>query len=256
MSGQVPESEELELLLLHTGEQPPVKVVPAERWRSWMDATAHRNANRCLPLLMANQAGWVLLNPAPFEVRWGGGDSTGDMTVEYDAATDEEQRIAESHFGHGILTFVFQCFFRTPPGYNLLARGPANSAKDGIGALDGLIETDWTVVPFSMNWRFTRPGTVEFGLDEPFCQVVPQRRGELERFRPRSRSLDRDEDLSTRLRGWTGARVMVQMGKRMALEAGDPKWSRLWLPDYFKGRSPTGEVNQDHQTQLRLGGFT
>jgi Family of unknown function (DUF6065) len=42
--------------------------------------------------------------------------------------------------------------FRTPPGCNLYVRGPANSPKDGIAALEGIIETDWSEATFTMNW--------------------------------------------------------------------------------------------------------
>jgi hypothetical protein len=37
---------------------------------------------------------------------------------------------AISHFGSGILTWNVPYLFRTPPGYNLLVRGPANWPKD------------------------------------------------------------------------------------------------------------------------------
>ena len=36
-----------------------------------------------------------------------------------------------------------------------MVRGPTNSPKDGIAALDGIIETDWAHSTFTMNWRFT-----------------------------------------------------------------------------------------------------
>ena len=42
-----------------------------------------------------------------------------------------------SHFGYGILTWTLPYLFRTPPDWNLLARGPSNLPKDGIQALEG-----------------------------------------------------------------------------------------------------------------------
>jgi Family of unknown function (DUF6065) len=47
---------------LHPGHG--VELVPASRERSWMNSTRKRCANRCLPLLMANQAGWLVVNNA------------------------------------------------------------------------------------------------------------------------------------------------------------------------------------------------
>ena len=106
-----------------------------------------------------------------------------------------------------------------------------------------------------MNWKLTRPGSVRFERDEPFCQIVPQRRGELERFRPTLLSLDQDPELTSRAGAWEKARVMVQLGKRSTQLAGDEKWRRIWLSDYFKGRAPTGEDSPEHQTKLQLRPF-
>ena len=245
----------LPLVAFHRGDQPPLQIGPAGRWREWMNATSERFANRCLPLLMANQAGWVLLNPAPFTASWQGEDSTSSLLIEYPEDTPAPQRIAKSHFGYGILTFQFDLVLCTAPGWNLLARGPANSPKDGIGALDGVVETDWSATPFTMNWKLTRPGAVSFEQDEPFCLVVPQARGELERFRPEYRTLSDLPALDKRMAAWGASRRLVELGKHVTRDAGDDKWRRFWFEDYFKGRAPTGESSPEHQTTLRLAPF-
>jgi hypothetical protein len=238
---------------VHTqGDAPVAQIVPASRWRHWMNATPDRMANRCLPLLMANQAGWVLLNPAPFTATWDGGDTPSALTIEYPRDAPDRAHIAASHFGHGIVTFRIQDLLQTPPGWNLLARGPTNSPKDGISPLDGLIESDWSAAPFTMNWKLTRPGPISFEQDEPFCHILPQRRGELERFRPRLRRLDAEPHLARRARAWSAARAVVMLGKDSARNAGDERWRRYWMEDYFKGTSPTGESSPEHQTVLRL----
>ncbi|MGH2763285.1 MAG: DUF6065 family protein [Thermoleophilaceae bacterium] len=255
MTGTGEAADALQLVSFHRGGEPTVKIVPASRWRDWMNATSERFANRCLPLLMANQAGWVLLNPAPFEATWDGGDAASALTIGYPPDTPEERRIAVSHFGFGIITFGFHDVLCTPPGYNLFARGPTNSPKDGVCALDGLIETDWSATPFTMNWKLTRPGTVAFAQDEAFCQIAPQRRGELERFRPEFRSLKDEPALARRISAWSACRIMVDMGKQATRAAGNRKWRRFWLEDYFKGRAPTGESSPEHQTTLRLASF-
>jgi uncharacterized protein DUF6065 len=47
-----------------------------------------------------------------------------------------------------------------------------------------------------MNCKLTRVDTlVRFERDEPICMLVPQRRSELERFRPEWRSFDDDAPL-------------------------------------------------------------
>ena len=78
-------------------------------------------------------------------------------------------RLAVSHFGHGVLTLIPGYLFRTSPGWALWVRGSPNTAKRNLVRLEGLVETDWLDFPFTMNWRFTRPGTVQFERGEPFC---------------------------------------------------------------------------------------
>ncbi len=252
---ELPGDEALPLVLFRRGARPAAKIVPASRWRDWMESSSGRNANKCLPLLIANQSGWVLLNPAPFTATWDGGTGLPAVTVEYPDGTPKEQRIAESHFGEGILTFMFNDVICTPPGYNIWARGPTNRPKDGIAALDGVVETDWSAAAFTMNWKFTRPGTVAFEEDEPFCQIVPQRRGELERFRPEIRGLEDEPELAKRMDAWPAFRVMVLLGKNSTYKQGDEGWRRYWLENYFRGESPTGQSSPEHQTVLRLAEF-
>jgi hypothetical protein len=120
-----------------------------------MQATNERFANRCLPLLIANQAGWFLLNSHPIRVTWDGGNELSNLQVEYLKGFPPYPAV--SHFGHGIVTWTIPYLFRTPPGYNLLVRGPSNWPKDGAHALEGIVETDWSVATFTMNWMLTRP---------------------------------------------------------------------------------------------------
>src|SRR5262245_61124781 len=101
----------------------PMPIVPADGKRQWMDQTRERFAYRCLPMLIANQAGWFILNSHKFMVVWNGGQAIADLRIEY--LEGGEPYPAISHFGHGILTFSLPYLFRTPPGYSLLARGPA-----------------------------------------------------------------------------------------------------------------------------------
>ena len=61
-----------------------------------------------------------------------------------------------------------------PPGFHLLVRGPLNDPRDGIAALETLVEADGAASPFLMHWQFTHPGSVVFEQDEPICQIVPQ----------------------------------------------------------------------------------
>src|SRR5207253_8050013 len=144
--------------------------------------------------------------------------------------------------------------FRTSPGYNLLARGPANWPKDGATPLEGVVETDWSVATFTMNWKLTRPGLpVRFEQHEPFCMLVPQPRGGLRSFRTAIRDVRSDPDIYTGVQEWEERRHRLSMQKFLGSYSRDFEDSRLeWQQDYFRGRSPDGKTATEHETQLRL----
>lgn len=242
---------EPELIAYRLGPNPPVRLVPAGRDRAWMDATGAHFANRCLPLLIGNQAGWFLLNSHQLRVTWDGGEGTDALTVE--PLSGAPPYPATSHFGHGILTWHIPYVFRTSPGYNLLARGPANWPKDGAHALDGLVETDWAVATFTMNWKITalnRP--VLFDEGEPFCMVVPQARGELERFQPEIRDLGDDPEVAVAFSRWSESRSRFLAGLSSAEEEA---LRQEWEKHYFRGTAPDGTKAPAHQTKLHLREF-
>jgi hypothetical protein len=181
-----------------------MRLARAEGARAWMESTDARFANRCLPMLIANQAGWMLLSEHAFTVTWDGGGGLDSVTIE--PRSGPKPYPAASHFGHGILTFSLPFLFKTSPGYNLLVRGPPNLPKDGIAPLEGLVETDWSPATFTVNWQLTRPDVpVTFEVGEPIAMLVPQARGELERFRPLVRRLDEAATWARRLRSPMGS---------------------------------------------------
>lgn len=238
---------------LRPATQPSLEIVPAARWRDWMNETNVRFANRCLPLLMANEAGWLLLNPYGFEADWSGADDPGAITITPDGSPVPPWRCVHSNFGYGILTWAVPYLFRTPDGYNTLARGPANLPKDGISALEGLVETDWSTATFTMNWKFTRPGRVRFERDEPFCMIVPQRRGELESFTPEIRPVDAEPEVARGYREWDAGRDELRRRKFLGMyfqEHADD--ADGWEKAYFRGRTSDGRQAAGHQTKLRL----
>src|SRR5579884_2111288 len=51
----------------------PFRLAPAPVERGWMEQM-HRWPYRCLPMVIANQAGWVVLNTHAVFVRWDGGN--------------------------------------------------------------------------------------------------------------------------------------------------------------------------------------
>ena len=234
---------------VHAGVGMPI--VPAERARDWMDATDERFANRCLPLLIANQAGWFILNTHELRVTWNGGEEIEDLKLKF--SSDQLPYPATSHFGHGILTWHIPFLFRTPPGYQLLARGPSNWPKDGISPLEGIVETDWASATFTMNWKLTRPRVaVTFAVGEPICMVVPVRCETLETFEPLVDDLAGTPDY-VKYQKWSADR------SRFLAELSQPESDSAkqgWQKDYFRGQSRDGERARVHRTKLRLQDFS
>lgn len=176
-------------------------IVPALPFHTWSDLLSDYHALTAESMDLASQFGWVLLNPTPFMAIWDGGNSLAAVNVDHLGTSAPDT--ASSHFGYGILTWNPGHLFRTSPGWNLHARGPANRPKRGIVPLEGIVETDWAEATFTMNWQMTeRNFPVVFEAGEPYCMLVPRRRGELEQFQPAIVALDSDPAVESMYRQW------------------------------------------------------
>jgi hypothetical protein len=243
----------LELIAYELHRGSGVDLVPAPRERRWMNSTPERFANRCLPLLMANQAGWLVVNSARVRARWNGGASPDSVEFEFDDSASTFR--PTSHFGHGIITWGIPFLFHTPPGFNLLVRGPVNYPKHGIASLEGIVETDWAPSTFTVNWKFTRRRVwATFEKGEPVCLLVPQRRGELDEFLPKIVSIAAAPDEFRASYGaWReGRRGFNEDLKRPGSFARQARWQK----DYFRGKFPDGSAAPQHQTRMHLKTFT
>jgi hypothetical protein len=212
---------------LHEDDFAPIR--PARRERKWMEDADNKFPYRCLPLVVANQYGWEIVSTHHFRAVWDGTSRPDGLTVEN--LSGEGALFASSHFGAGVLTFDIPFLFQTPEGWNLMVRGPTNNPKDGIVPLDGIVETDWTHSTFTMNWRFTRAGTVEFTLGEPICLFFPIQRGALEEFRGELRALESNKELEKEYREWSASRERFLVG----LQKEKPHIvAQGWQKEYFQ----------------------
>jgi len=234
---------------------PEISPAPSSRtWMSEMSKTRRGWPNRCLPMLMANQSGWELRNRCAFTATWIGQENGVDVDIAPDKR-DTDQFMPVSHFGNGILTWHLPMLFRTPAGYNLLVRGPANHPKDAVSPLEGLVETDWASASFSMSWKLTRKlMPVRFEVDEPICMIVPQRRGDLEEFAPELRLIESDEDLQRQHEYFLNSRDAEKQIEQLARVAAGERVQ--WQGDYTRGKHTDGEAGApDHQTRRHLRSF-
>jgi len=178
------------------------KIIPGRAERDWMDATSVRFAYRCTPLTIANATGWEIILPTSFSATWNGDALFSDVTIRPSNNDPRTARTVSSVFGHGVLTFHPGYLFRTSPGWALSVRGPPNSIKDGIVALEGLVETDWLPFSFTMNWRFTRPTTVHFQAGEAFCFITPVPHGLMDEIEPEICDLAKEPELKAAFDDW------------------------------------------------------
>jgi hypothetical protein len=207
-------------------------------------------AGRCLPIVMANQGGWLLLSAHRFSVHWAGlSGHKNSLVITW--LKGEPPYPAESNFGGGIITFRPPYLFRTSPGYNLLVRGPANYPIAGVAPIEGLIETDWTASTFTMNWQMTNSDAY-FEIGDPIAMLVPQKRSDLEQFDVGMQTLSDNPELESEYIAYRDSR---SQWKEDANKGGTYANERGWQRHYYQGKTVLGVKAAEHQTRRHLKSF-
>jgi hypothetical protein len=227
-------------------------IVPAPSFRSWMQET-EGHANKCLPLLSANQMGWFILNPVDFSVIWDGGKSP--LSTKIILENEEYSKIIRSHFGFGTFTFQIPYIFRTSPGIGIFARGPTNFWIENAHALDGFIETNWSNYTFTMNWKCTKPNAIaNFKQGDPICMIMPYPISLLENVETTFKSFsEAPQDMQNINRQWSLYRDAFNENKNR--KPGE------WQKDYFMGRkcpfsgNDPKNIGENHRTKFKLPRF-
>lgn len=228
----------------------PLSMRTAQRGRDWIDDLPERFAYRCLPLAIANQIGWEILNPVAFTASWNGKDGLDAIRFRFHG---ERSELIGSHFGHGVLTFTPGYLFRTTKSHNLYVKGPANRPKDGIAALEGLIETDWAPFSFTMNWQFTRKRhKVTFEEGEPICTIMPYPRHYARKFEPAVKNLNENPKLYQQYVDWRDERLRFNEELKVA---GSAAAKEGWQRTYMKGLDQAGNTFAGHQTKVQMKDF-
>ncbi len=127
--------------------------------RAW--GAADEAVYTSLELTSANRQGWVLHCPFAFTATWHGGSAPQDIEIHLDAdaleANADGGDFVQSQLGAGLLTFYPGYQFKIDGEHLLWVRGPINAPKDGLSALESLV--DASVLPYTVtiHWQFTRP---------------------------------------------------------------------------------------------------
>lgn len=224
------------------------KITPAPYQRQWMEETPGRGAYRCLPLSMANQAGWSILGPVSFTAHWNGKPAPDSVRFEFDDDSPGASGTVMSHFGNGIVTFQIPFLFHTPPHVGLLVRGAPNWPITNFYALEGLVETDWNPATFTMNWKIMEPDRpARFEHTDPVVFIQPFHMDLPERLRAVQRKINDNMDARTEYSAWRQSRSEFLKSPEAA--RGD------WQKEYFQGVRPGGERVEHHRLNFRLSEF-
>jgi uncharacterized protein DUF6065 len=222
---------------------------PADRRRAWIGASPHRFVRRCLPLMVANEAGWTIRTPFGLGARWNGADAPGNVEIRVLGPSHPGTARVSNQLGVGLVTFNIPYVFRTPPGVALLVRGPPNFWIAGAHPLEGLVETDWATTTFTMSWRIESPHRwIEFAPGDPVCFLQPISIATVEAAQPVVRPLSDDPEAEALYRTWAASRD--------AFKADLERSPRVWQKDYYLGREPAGRPVASHRTRLTLAPFT
>lgn len=124
-------------------------------------------------LANVDQQGWQLCCPVAFEAVWNGGPQAADIEIHVERASTDQSTFVQSQLGDGVLTFHSGYQFKTESAYSLWVRGPINTPKDGLWALERLFDTSTLPCTIVIHWRFTRPNqTIRFAVGEPFATLL------------------------------------------------------------------------------------
>lgn len=233
---------------LWDGKALPFPIVPCHADRDWIRA-AGQWPYKCLPLRMAAETGWEIRSPVAFTASWDGSRAPAGVTLSREAG--RHFGCVQSTFGLGVVTFNLPYLFRTSPGVDLWVRGPANFVRDGVQALEGIVETDWAEAKFTMNWKLTRPDhPVRFDIGDPICVVVPYPRAYVERFATATDTLSSNRGLLRAYERWRSSRRSHIEKKRAKLLS-----ARAWQGKYHRGRREDGSTVAEHRRRVRTEPF-
>lgn len=246
------------LIAFEFHHNPGFLLEPASPRRDWMDEFPFRAPYRCLPLVMANQGGWVIRTPIAFTVNWKGKPGLASLTIDYPEPFADPfmqksiERSISSHFGGGIFTINFPWLFRTDKGIGLWVHGPANEHRHNAYPLQGIVETDWAHSTFTMNWQITKRSTpVYFKKDDVLCVLTPFPLDLLESMQPEIRSISEEPELLKKLEAAAAERQETLRQYQPLMETD----GRFEL-NYMRGETrDDGARAEGHRTNFKLHEF-
>lgn len=229
----------------------------AHRSREWMDRTPRKAAYWCLPIAMANQAGWVVRLPSTVTATWNGKDGPDAVKLDFPGKTNRMKGLVGTNFGAGIVSFALPWVFKTTDGTGLWVRGEPNSHTPDCVPLEGIVETDWSPFPFTMNYRIIkRNATVYFPEGMALCMLCPVTMDLFEATQPRMMNANEDPELVKELETHATKRKMQTGQIKPTEDMVDSQGRTKPVLDYFKGEKTDGGAGTEkHRKAFELTPF-
>lgn len=226
-------------------------IEPASKTRGWMDESAGKYAYSCLPLVIANQLGWVVKACCSFDLMWDGGSHQNAVKFYFHENEPDMSQFVVSHFGQGIISFRLPWVFRTDQGTGLIVRGPSNQWLNGAHALEGFVESWGLESTFTMNWKITIPNIkVHFPGQFPFCQILPYEIANLNNYACTKKPISENEELANKYARW------LERRKNTLKNLFSSKEKTNYEKNYVKGLDVEGEKVEGHLKKINLSRFT
>jgi len=241
----------------------PLQLIPASPKREWMDNSNTKYAYRCLPLSIANSYGWDIISPVDFTVQWDGRQAPDAVKVFCD--NPGNNMIPTTLFGEGTFTVHTGYVFKTEYPYAVYVTGPVNEPKHGVIPLSGIVETHWLPFSFTINWKLTSPGVVNFRKGDVLCHIFPVNLEVFDNMQPEIKLISNDSEFEKLYNEWATTRSDFIKKKK---ENHPSVKSISWQKNYFQGNYPpdgerkcpfhttdAGETKKTHKTNLNVPSF-
>jgi hypothetical protein len=210
--------------------------------REWMDAYSSSFAYRCLPLKIANEAGWLVRCPIDFTAEYVS-DLNPLESVQITIQENSPYKLyIKSHFGRGVVTFSLPYVLRTLEPWCVWVRGYPNYYKENVSFLEGIIETYWLDSTFTYNIRLVEKNKpVSFKKGEPLFFLTCIDLQSINKSVISYSDIGSDLDTKTAYEQWSSSRRAFNES---------PKDPEDWQKDYFKGLK-SNNIVESHLTTIK-----
>jgi hypothetical protein len=218
-------------MIAYPASDRPFRLQPAGSKRPWMDDAVNKNPYRCLPLSMANSFGWEILSEAHFTAEWDGNNAPSGVKIKH----HDGYGTPSSHFGEGTLTWHAGWLFQMEYPYGLYVTGAPNTPVPNVIPLSGVVEAHWLRYSFTLNWRFTQPGSFEVKIGDPIALIFPIDLTVFDNTEAEIRSLHDPEfkEFHDDYWNWNVSRLKYMSEQRAGHHSAD-----VWQKHYFRGVYP------------------